>query len=170
MHRGFLAAWLSVRNNVISTLATWPGKRLFLTGHSLGGALAMLAAADLHIAAAAQEIAGVYTFGQPRVGNKVFAQMFDMMLRDRTFRVVHRADIVPHVPWLLGRYRHAGIECFFDRDGSYRENPPWLWQTGMEALATWRGWRQYRAVDISDHFIDSYLRLFQSTAETKEAA
>jgi hypothetical protein len=44
-------------------------------GHSLGGALAMLAATDLHsnhsIAAA-----GVYTFGQPRVGNQAFAYHF----------------------------------------------------------------------------------------------
>lgn len=68
------------------------------TGHSLGGALASLAAART----AKQGFRSgsqikVYTFGQPRVGNVQFARNFDAILPN-TYRVVFRRDIVPHMP------------------------------------------------------------------------
>ena len=59
-------------------------------------------------------LAGVYTFGQPRVGDSTFRECYNFSgLMGRTFRVVHADDIVPRVPWLLGAYRHAGHEVFY---------------------------------------------------------
>jgi triacylglycerol lipase len=71
--------------------------RLFLTGHSLGGALAVLAAALLHFREH-QRIAGVYTYGQPRLGDAAFSTAFDQALGAVTFRYVNDLDAVPHVP------------------------------------------------------------------------
>lgn len=71
--------------------------RLFVTGHSLGGALAVLAAALLHFRKG-QRIAGVYTYGQPRLGDSAFSTAYDQALRPVTFRYVNDLDIVPHVP------------------------------------------------------------------------
>ena len=59
-------------------------------------------------------LAGIYTFGQPRVGDWRFRDSYNSCeLLGRTFRVVHGDDFVPRVPWLLGWYRHAGREAFF---------------------------------------------------------
>jgi hypothetical protein len=94
--------------------------RLWITGHSLGGALAMLCA--WRISNLQSEIsnapAGVYTFGEPRVGNAAFRDCYDARLKSCTFRVVNAADLVPHVPWLCGRYRHCGHEVFYSRQNA----------------------------------------------------
>jgi len=71
--------------------------RLYVTGHSLGGALAILASAVLHFEAG-REIHGIYTYGQPRVGDTEFSKAFDAQLQAVTFRYVNDLDIVPHVP------------------------------------------------------------------------
>jgi len=92
---------------------------LYFTGHSLGGALSVAAAHRLckETPAAAAKIRGVYTIGMPRVGIERFAQAYNDAnagpqppLGQRTFRLVHGADIVPHVPTTVApvSYRHVG--------------------------------------------------------------
>ena len=54
--------------------------RLFLTGHSLGGALAVLAGAVLQFETN-RSVTGVYTYGQPRVGDPDFSAAFDSAAR-----------------------------------------------------------------------------------------
>jgi hypothetical protein len=78
--------------------------KLFITGHSLGGALAAVTALRLvkDNIVDLDRILGVYTFGMPRAGNGVFAQDYRTIagrgLADRTYRFVDGADIVPRVP------------------------------------------------------------------------
>ena len=69
------------------------------SGHSLGGALAVVFAASLQRARPqlAERIGGVITFGAPRVGDAVFSRHFDDAFGGRAFRVTHGADIIPHV-------------------------------------------------------------------------
>jgi predicted lipase len=55
-------------------LSEHSGAKIIVTGHSLGGSLAILAAADLHKSHG--KIDQVYTFGQPRVGNAQFASYY----------------------------------------------------------------------------------------------
>ncbi|KAI9292214.1 alpha/beta-hydrolase, partial [Neoconidiobolus thromboides FSU 785] len=75
-----------------------PGFKLVVTGHSLGGAIANLAAIDLQ---ASQQLSWgniqLFTYGQPRVGNSDFATWFDSLSLLST-RVTNNKDIVPHVP------------------------------------------------------------------------
>jgi len=108
VHRGFYEALESVRTDLEAGIQATHYQRLWLTGHSLGGALAMLCARAWKGA-----VEGVYTFGQPRVGDAAFCALYDSALKSRTFRVIHADDIVARVPWLLGAYRHAGHEIFF---------------------------------------------------------
>jgi len=102
---------------------------LWITGHSLGGAVAMLTAA--RIASLHPSIRPlVYTFGQPRVGNYFLARHVNALLPNALFRVVNAADIVPHVPACAttkvqqnnvsqtvcqqgAGYYHAGTELWF---------------------------------------------------------
>ena len=71
------------------------GNPLFITGHSLGAALAALAA--LSAANAGMPPAAVYTFGMPRVGGPQFAASY-AGLSKVTYRLVHGIDLVARVP------------------------------------------------------------------------
>ena len=76
-----------------------------MTGHSLGGALAVIAAAELQ--SRYNSVYSLYTFGQPRVGNDKFGQFMTGYI-PLTFRIVHYADEVPHVPQSILGYKHEG--------------------------------------------------------------
>ena len=73
-------------------------QKIWITGHSLGGALATVATARLLGEGLLQteDIGGIYTFGQPRVGDPLFAESYE--LNHRHFRVVHNNDVVAKVP------------------------------------------------------------------------
>ncbi|WP_437525433.1 lipase family protein [Sorangium sp. So ce726] len=88
---------------------------LYITGHSFGAALAVLAAAAIHtepaLVALKEKLGGVYTFGQPMVGDEVFAAKFSKIFGDRLFRHVHRNDVIPRLPGRMnGRFAHFGNE------------------------------------------------------------
>jgi triacylglycerol lipase len=108
IHRGFGAALDAAWPAVARVLgADAPAGNLLAVGHSLGGALAVLCARR-----ALQELAikadAVYTFGQPRIGNTVFAEHFNGALGERTYRLIHGQDIVPTVPPATLGFVHVG--------------------------------------------------------------
>lgn len=108
VHNGFLTGYNLVKNTVISQLqalhSLYRNAKIYATGHSLGGAFAVLATPD--IKEAFGSITGLYTFGQPRVGNAQFAAWFPSVTA--TIRVVHYADIVPHIPPAANGFAHEG--------------------------------------------------------------
>lgn len=95
-------------------LGSWD---IYVTGHSLGGALATIASLDLTInLKALLEASGIlqnghlpnlelFTFGSPRVGNLDFKVLFEKMVK-KSFRIEVNGDLVCRVPALMG-YRHA---------------------------------------------------------------
>ncbi|MFE4107661.1 lipase family protein [Almyronema epifaneia] len=68
---------------------------LYLTGHSLGGALATLAA---YKALVYRQVTGLYTFGSPRVVQQPLAEAINADLAGRLHRVVNHNDVVPRLP------------------------------------------------------------------------
>jgi hypothetical protein len=109
IHRGFNGAVDAVWKDLCAVLAARdPAQPLFITGHSLGGALAIIAAERLQrecgIAASV-----VYTFGAPRVGSPAFVRAYNASgLGAHTYRLVHGLDIVPSLPPSQLGFRHAG--------------------------------------------------------------
>jgi triacylglycerol lipase len=107
VHHGFSSAldevWGELRASLDSQQAA--SKRIRITGHSLGGAMAALCAARLEVAGFANQIECIYTFGQPRLAGRGFQSHFDSLFRDRYYRVVNQMDIVPRVP---PGYAHVG--------------------------------------------------------------
>ncbi len=102
VHAGFLKAFKDVSDQLDALLAAKaPGQKIWLTGHSLGGALATLAAAHL----GSSVVQGLATYGCPRVGDAAFASVLPQQSYDR---FVHRDDWVPTVPPELFGYVHAG--------------------------------------------------------------
>jgi hypothetical protein len=92
-----------------------PLKALYITGHSLGGALAALCAAKLSTDPDAEDIEpllrSVYTFGQPMVGDGVLAKSLGEKFGDKLFRHVYGRDIIPHfLPHSAGPFQHFGRE------------------------------------------------------------
>jgi hypothetical protein len=110
-HQGFAEAWQAARRE-LEPLVTGhgEGRPLLITGHSLGGALATLAAAHLPRAL-------LYSFGAPRVGNRAFAHALDKHA-ERLHRYVNHRDPVPLLPPGLLGYRHCGSAYHIDREGS----------------------------------------------------
>ena len=91
MHSGFAGAYNQVREQIRKAVDELPKDfSLYITGHSLGGALATIAARDLEC----DSLAACYTFGGPRVGGEEFGDD----IRAPIYRVVNAADGVPRVP------------------------------------------------------------------------
>jgi len=112
VHRGFKDALEEVWPDLLPYIRKLHDKgcKIWITGHSLGGALATLSAIRYGSAQ------GVYTFGSPRVGNEVFRKHFEVKI----YRIVNNDDIVPRVP-PPGKYVHVGELKFIDSDGIIRD-------------------------------------------------
>lgn len=111
IHTGFSLAYDTVRHDILNAIKTLSPPRVFVTGHSLGGALATLAALDLATEHPSTQIT-MYNFGSPRVGDWGYAGFYNGNVSE-SFRVVVPADIVPKVPlggWRPFGYRHVRRE------------------------------------------------------------
>lgn len=96
-HRGFTCIYQSARSGLLDELHKLsPAKKLFVAGHSLGGALAVLAALDLAVNTRFKNLF-VYTYGSPRVGDPVFASTFNYMVKN-SIRIANVHDIIPTLP------------------------------------------------------------------------
>ncbi|KAH7724571.1 class 3 lipase protein [Aphelenchoides avenae] len=93
----------------------YPDYELWITGHSLGGALASIAAAQIvHDGTYSADKMQLYTFGQPRTGDSAFAAAHDKLLPN-VYRVTHARDTVPHVPPLgFEDYHHHKNEIWYN--------------------------------------------------------
>lgn len=126
VHAGFLSSWRNTRCTIIPHVETALQEnhdyQLVLVGHSLGGAVAALAALEFHGRGWTPQVT---TFGEPRIGNKALNAHIDKQFglsntsvpgEDALYRrVTHVDDPVPLLPleeW--GYHMHAG-EVFISK-------------------------------------------------------
>lgn len=117
VHTGFLRLYNQLTNQVRRTANQFNSALpCFVTGHSLGGALATLAIADLaQTNRSLKDQLQLYSYGAPRVGNVPFAQ-FLSAIAPNCYRIINLTDIVPMVPPSNLReqqYSHVGQEWVF---------------------------------------------------------
>jgi len=113
IHEGFRLAAAAAKSEVEQAiqLSQQQQKPLFICGHSLGAALAALAAKL--VIERRSPLSAVYAFGMPRVGGEGFAATYDSSLGELTFRLVHGIDLVAAVPPSRAGFRHVGraLQC-----------------------------------------------------------
>jgi len=106
VHSGFLNQYNTIKYSIMATLYSilWTGKatqrKVVCVGHSLGGALASMAASCAKAQLGAKIRVECYTYGSPRVGNKDFVRYFDDNV-DLCVRHVNGADIITRIPKFL---------------------------------------------------------------------
>lgn len=157
VHAGFDAAAQAVYSDVKSLLK--PGYKTYLTGHSLGGAVAAVVA--IYLIEDGVAVERVVTFGQPRFTTAAgVARLSDVPL----LRLVDENDIVPLVPPSTktvegsGTYEHVGAEIIL------LEGPDYVLLPAHDANRIDLGefWRDISLADLDDHHIDKYLRRLES--------
>ena len=175
VHRGFLDAWQSVEKQVVYYLKKWrtPETKLWVTGHSLGGALA--AVATISLETQGFEVSGLYTFGQPRVADWKLVNYMNARMGDRIVRYVNNNDIVPMIPpqiipWVPTRvYGHMGQFRYFHDSGSLRRQS-FLFQRFPDRL-----FGMIRAIvtsgtpdAVDDHKMEFYVANLQKALDREE--
>lgn len=110
---GFWTSWLEAQTNVLAAIkkaqAQYPDYKVVSTGHSLGGALASVAAGVLRAQGTTVDL---YTYGSPKIGLQGLADYISGTSRGQNYRVTHKNDPVPKLaPALLG-YRHTSPEYY----------------------------------------------------------
>jgi triacylglycerol lipase len=97
VHEGFKEVYQSARDQVLTAVLAAPTNLpLYITGHSLGGGLATLAALDLAVNTPFANPV-VYSFASPRVGDPDFAAKSDVAVQTH-WRVLNTLDVVPVLP------------------------------------------------------------------------
>jgi triacylglycerol lipase len=163
VHRGFLSAYRCCEHEIAKAVDALPGSRgLYITGHSLGGALAQIASAALE----RDTLAACYTFGSPRVGT----ERFDYEVKCPHYRLVNNWDIVPGVPpatpW---GYWHSGDPRLLKprlRDLLRHDRDP-LSRSVVDLVALFRGLVSRRFLVVDDHMIWNYRRQLEGIAQRK---
>jgi len=128
VHAGFQEAYEAVAAEIENSLIKdeWP---LYITGHSLGAALATVATQNLELKLKKLMISACYTFGSPRVGNR----QYEKNIKAPFYRLVNSTDVVTLMPSI--GYTHVGDARFLSRSGDlYRTIP--FFRRGWEMLLT----------------------------------
>jgi len=159
VHRGFSKALSYVWSDIEDVIdeVRDNNQTIWLTGHSLGAALATLAAGQIQTNEDQMTVSGLYTFGSPRVGSHRFAKRFnhDNM---NVFRCVNNNDIVTRVPLSL-TYSHIGSLMYFNKDGHLVPDKELNWWNRFwdRAGGHLESFLQLNPVDaITDHSMDEY--------------
>lgn len=157
VHAGFKLATDNVWGPLLYQLENnshYAYRPIHLVGHSLGGAMALITGSRL-LSQRGYNVERIITFGCPRVG----CRDFSWRLKRKTWRVVHKLDIIP---W-FGRGHHVGELMFVDETGTLRRKIGWHHLALSAMVMACRSVRSFRAVRrlIRDHSMDRYVQAFE---------
>lgn len=115
MHGGFVSKLSRIWFDMRKWITEREYSHVYFTGHSIGGALAVIAMLWLRD----PKNTSCYTFGSPRVGDKEFKQHTDNHYK--LYHVVNNSDVITKLPLKLFGYRHSGEKIYINKYGLVSE-------------------------------------------------
>lgn len=150
-HKGFFEEYMKLHHEIeakVEELQKVKPRPIYITGHSLGGAMATVCATFY------PEAKELYTYGSPRALS---------WSKSKTLKVPHKRhvnnnDIVPKVPFAFIGFRHTGELCYINYYGNIRKMTTW-----QRIKDQWRGrWRALKKGvpfdGMYDHSMNEYTR------------
>ena len=128
-------------------------KDVYMTGHSLGAAMAT-------IAATRYQPHELFTFGSPRVGGPRFIKN----IKCPHYRFMNNNDIVCRIPPAWLGFRHHGEMIYFNCNGERQAKPSWK----DLFLGIWNSWKRFKFFDgIVDHGMPNYVQAIENLSKSK---
>ena len=160
VHQGFSKLVAGVRKRFTDTVRRLrtDNQTVWVTGHSLGGAMATLAAWDL--AERGIKPYATYTYGSPRVLNPEAAKKYRLL----QYRFVNNEDVVPHfpMPGIWNRYTHVGRLTFLLKSGRIA-NSDRSWTIASRRVLRWMAGGDFTIGNgINDHYMKAYIKAIKS--------
>ena len=121
---------------------------LYVTGHSLGAAMATIAASRMQ-----SKVTALVTFGSPRVGNQEFVNS----LMVTHYRVQNNCDDVTKVPFRLSGFRHHGTHKYMNYYGEFRDLTPWQRVKDMARSRLRARAKGQKFIGVFDHLMANYI-------------
>lgn len=146
VHRGFKGELDKLWPSIEKALAGVDS--LYVTGHSLGAAMATIAANRIQ-----HKVLALITFGSPRVGTKEFVNG----LKITHHRVQNNCDSVTKVPLLLMGYRHHGTHRYMNFVGEFKNFTTWQRIKDMVRSRIKARRKGSKYTGIFDHMMDRYI-------------
>ncbi|MHA7841591.1 MAG: ankyrin repeat domain-containing protein [Gammaproteobacteria bacterium] len=115
-HLGFSESLNRLWSNLLPYIPQRAQTPIWITGHSLGGAISTLATDNLLKTGIDPQRLVLYTFAQPRVGTEAFQARFDKACIN-AHMIIAAGDPVPTVPPTSAGYRHSGSVRYLDKQG-----------------------------------------------------
>ena len=121
---------------------------LYVTGHSLGAAMATIASGRMQ-----SKVTSLITFGSPRVGNKEYVNSLTVT----HYRVQNNCDDVTKGPLLLMGFRHYGTHVYMNYYGAFRNLTPWQQVKDMARSRLRARAKGQKFLGAYDHMMDNYI-------------
>ena len=152
VHAGFQGEINKIWDTLVKTISTSKTNNFYITGHSLGGAMATICAKRLQ--EQFNNVKCLYTYGSPRVGDKKWVKTMQVP----HYRYQNNNDVVCRVPfWIMG-YRHHGTNVYLN----YKGNTVKLrwWRRCIDSMrGRLRAWSKLQFFDgVYDHDITTYAK------------
>ena len=153
IHGGFVCAFDALRGELMETVLKFCSEcldnneipRFFITGHSLGGAIAQICGLSMEILFGHLSPVFIYSYGSPRVGDHSFAKFLAERVTE-SYRIVNECDPITTLPQTLRRFfKHGGNEMIVNKEGGVIFAP----SAAEKSLLP----RRNRA---TDHMLDNY--------------
>lgn len=130
--------------------------KLYVTGHSLGAAMATIAAGRMQ-----SKVIALVTFGSPRVGNKEYVNC----LTFSHYRVQNNCDDVTKVPFRLMGFTHHGTHKYLNYYGVFRDLTPWQKVKDMVRSRVKAYMKGQKFLGAYDHMMTNYINKLEKAGE-----
>jgi len=163
VHEGFRREARKILDSVVAWVAANPSKDIYVTGHSLGAAMALYITQELEYAGLQTRM--LMSFGQPRLGNAAYTDS----IRTQHYRFVNCNDMVTHVPPRALLFKHHGTLCYINFYGNIR--PLSDWQRFKDSFrARRRAWSKGQFFDgLYDHSVGHYVEKLKNIRDTGQS-